>query len=311
MGEYGRELWRGGVESWECDANGHLNVRFYLAKKMQALAGLAAELGMPGVFSRHAEATLVVRDHHIRFLREAHPTDSLTITGGVLDIGETDARLLMVMHHASGEIAAVFQAQVEHVTARELRPFEWPARVKARARDRMVTVPAALAPRSLDVEPAITQASLPRAIELGLRRGALGVVGDEECDAFGRMRPETYLSRISEAIGHVIHDQPIAAHKRDGEGGKSRIGSAVLEYRLLYLDWPRAGDRIDQRSGLSGSDHRFRRLTHWVLDPETGRPWCSAQAVVTTFDLATRKMITFSPQVQAALGALATPGLTY
>lgn len=52
---------------------GHLNVGFYVAKSMEALAGLAAELGMPGAFAANAEATLVVREQHIRFIREARP----------------------------------------------------------------------------------------------------------------------------------------------------------------------------------------------------------------------------------------------
>jgi acyl-CoA thioester hydrolase len=55
------EVWRGGVAAWEADEMGHLNVGFYVAKAMEALAGLAAELGMPRAFAPAAEATLVVR----------------------------------------------------------------------------------------------------------------------------------------------------------------------------------------------------------------------------------------------------------
>ena len=46
LGE-GVEVWRGSVATWECDAMGHLNVGFYVAKSMEGLVGLAAELGMP------------------------------------------------------------------------------------------------------------------------------------------------------------------------------------------------------------------------------------------------------------------------
>ena len=34
----------GGVNTWECDEMGHLNVKFWVAKAMEALAGLAREL---------------------------------------------------------------------------------------------------------------------------------------------------------------------------------------------------------------------------------------------------------------------------
>src|SRR2546421_309752 len=67
------EVWRGSVAMWECDAMGHLNVGFYVAKSVEGLAALAAELGMPGAFAADARATLIVREQHIRFLREARP----------------------------------------------------------------------------------------------------------------------------------------------------------------------------------------------------------------------------------------------
>ena len=58
---------------WECDAMGHLNVGFYVARSMEGLCSLAAELGMPHAFAPDARATLIVREQHIRFLREAGP----------------------------------------------------------------------------------------------------------------------------------------------------------------------------------------------------------------------------------------------
>ncbi len=67
----GIEVWRGGVNPWQCDQMGHLNVRFYVAHAVEALAGLAAALGMTRAYSPHATSTLVVREHHIRFLKEA------------------------------------------------------------------------------------------------------------------------------------------------------------------------------------------------------------------------------------------------
>ena len=40
----GIEVWRGCVNTWECDEMGHLNVRFYVARAMEGLVGLAAAL---------------------------------------------------------------------------------------------------------------------------------------------------------------------------------------------------------------------------------------------------------------------------
>ena len=35
--DIGVEVWRGGVNTWECDEMGHLNVRFYVARAMEGL----------------------------------------------------------------------------------------------------------------------------------------------------------------------------------------------------------------------------------------------------------------------------------
>jgi len=299
------EVWRGGVATWECDSMGHLNVGFHVAKSMEALGGLAAELGMPRVFAASAEATLIVREQHIRFLREARPEAPLSISAGVIGMGESDARLLLLMRHHDGELAASFQTVVAHVTSSEARAFPWPDRIRARAEALGVEVPKQAAPRSIGLGPLKTQASLARANELGLKRTGLGMVAAADCDAFGRLRTEGFMQRLSEAIPNFF------AGRRPGnaEGEPPKIGGAAVEYRLVHHAWPRAGDRVELRSGSAGGDARVRRLVHWMLDPDTGRPWGSAEAVAVSFDLETRKLITLSDEELARVEADAVPGL--
>jgi acyl-CoA thioester hydrolase len=297
------EVWRGGVASWECDQMGHLNVGFYVAKSMEALAGLAAELGMPGAFAANAEATLVVREQHIRFIREARPGAPLTITGGVIELGETDARLMLLMRHHDGELAASFQTWAVHATARDGRPFPWPGRIRLRAEALKVEVPANAAPRSIGLSPIETQASLVRADDLGLPRTGLRVVDAQDCDAFGRMRTETFMHRLSDAVPHIF------SGRRPGADAERKVGGAALEYRLIHHSWPRAGQRLELRSGSAGGDARFRRLVHWLLDPDTGRPWGSAEVIAVSFDLETRKLIALSDEELARAEADAVKGL--
>ena len=304
MGD-GIEVWRGSVATWECDAMGHLNVGFYVAKAMEGMAGLAAELGMTGAFAPDARSTLIVREQHIRFLREARPHAPLTMTGGVVEIAECEARVLLLLRHRSGEIAASFQTVVAHATAREARAFPWPSRVLERARALAIAVPPEAAPRSLGLEPVQSQASLARAEALGLGRTALGVVRAADCDAFGRMRTEQMMARISDGIPHFFNGRRPGADKLG-----SRSGGAALEYRLIHLDWPRAGHRVELRSGASGGDARFRKLTHWLLDPDSGRAWGVAEAIAVSFDLETRKIVTLSVEALAEADAGVIPGLT-
>ena len=61
--------------------------------------------------------------------------------------------------------------------------------------------------------------------------------------------------------------------------------------------------------GKPGCDARPRRVVHWMLDPETGAPWASAEAVVISFDLDTRKVVDINPDAQAAFMAKCAPGL--
>nr|WP_293902133.1 thioesterase family protein [Phenylobacterium sp.] len=269
---------------------GHLNVGFYVARSMEGLAGLAGELGMASVFAPAAVTTLMVREQHIRFLREARVNAPLAMTGGVLSLDETEARLLFVMRHASGELAASFQTLVTHATARDGRAFPWSDRLRARAEALKTEIPDGAAPRSIGLEPIETQASLGRAEQLGLTRTGLGVVLADHCDAFGRMRVEGFMQRLSDAIPHLF-----AAHGRPGQGGgRTNVGGAALEYRLIHHAWPRAGDRVELRSGVAGGDARVQRLVHWMLDPVSGRPWGSAQAISVALDLEARKIITLS-----------------
>ena len=305
----GVEIWRGGVNTWDCDEMGHMNVRHYVGRAMEGLVGLAAELGMPHAFSPFANATLLVKEHHIRFLREAHAGAPLYMLGGVIEMGECDAKVLqLLVHPASGELAATFQTTVVHATPREGQVFPWPTIARERAEALRVEVPEKARARSLDLSPFASTASLARAEALGLTRIGLGGLLPSDCDVFGRMRAEQFIGRVSDGIGAFIHPfrDTIVAH---ADPKPARFGGAVLEYRIAYLAWPRVGDRVDIRSGLLGADARTMRMVHWMLDPATGEPWGTSQAVAVTFDLDARKVVPVTDAAQAALAARAVADL--
>ena len=302
------EVWGGGVNTWECDEMGHLNVRFWVAKSFEGIAGLAAQLGMPRAFTAGAESTLVVREQHIRFLREARAGAGLIMTGGVVEMGETDARLLLVIRHLSGEPAATFQVVVSHVTSTDLRAFPWPARIREAADALRVEIPAYAAARGLDLAPVQPMASHAKALELNLTRIGMGVIAPAECDVFGRMRGEMFIGRVSDGVNRLFGETRPGPEPVSGEP-LPNIGGAVLEYRVLHLDWPRAGDSIELRSGFAAVEARTRRVMHWMVDPVSGRAWASAEAVVISFDLDARKVVDIPPAAQASYRAQLTPGL--
>ncbi len=303
------EIWRGGVNTWDCDEMGHMNVRFYVARFMEGLAGLALRLGLPHGFSPAATATLIVQEHHLRFLREARAGAALIMTGGVVELVDAGAVLLQVLTHAgSGEPCATALTRVAHATALG-RPFPWPSRTAIAAEALSVEIPAFAAPRSIDGGPVETRASLQAADRLTLSCAARGVIAPTDCDAFGRMRPEMFIGRVSDGVSGLL--SPVRKAVASGApAGVKRMGAAVLEYRLIYLDWPLAGDHVELRSGLRGFDDKTQRMTHWLLDPVSGRPWGVSEAVAVNLDLDARKIVPISPEAREMLKPYVTEGLT-
>jgi acyl-CoA thioester hydrolase len=302
----GVEVWRGSVAAWECDQMGHMNVRFYVARAMEGLAELTAQLGLLGAFRAHAEATLIVRDHHVRFLREARAGDPLVMRAGVIAIEEDRLRLLQLLSHArTGELAATFQTLAVHSTAREQRPFPWPERVREAAARLAMEVPDRAQPRTLTLHPPSGAASLAEAERMGLVRLASGAFGAQDCDVFGRVEAHHVIGRIADGV-------PSLAGLLGGREGPrpANLGGAVLEYRLAYAAWPRAGDRYVVRSGLIGFDERSQHLAHWLLDPETGEPWATTEAVAVSLDLEARKIVPLDADARARLAQRVTPGLS-
>ncbi len=289
---------------------GHLNVRFYVARAIEGLVGIAAAMGLPHAFRAGSLATLQLRDQHIRFMREARPRASLHMTAGLLELTLSEARLLqLLVHSESGEIAAAIQTRLAHVTAAEGREFPWPRRVHELSRDLFVSVPPHAAPRSLDLKPSAGTASLAAAERMDLIALSSGAVGAADCDAFGRMRPELVIGRISDGIPTL--GARLGSRLGSNQEAPARMGGAVLEYRLAYMGWPVAGDRFVIRSGLVGLDDRTTRYVHWMLDPHSGRPWASTLAVAVGLDLDTRKIVPIDAEAQGRLRERITPGLAF
>ena len=306
LGELGVEVWRGSVNTWECDQMGHMNVRFYVARAMEGLAGVAAALGLPGAFRPHAQATLIVQDHHIRFVREARAGDPLVMRAGVVAMEESSARLLQLLFHAgSGELAATFQTVVVHATTREERAFPWPRIAREMAQGLLVDVPDRAQPRSLTLDPPAGAASLTQADRLGLIPLASGAFAVGDCDVFGRVNAEHLIGRVADGV-------PVLAGSLSGRTAPApaNLGGAVLEYRLAYAAWPGPGDRYAVRSGLISFDDRIQRLAHWVLDPDTGEPWATSEAVAVSLDLAARKIVPMTDDTKTRLAERVIPGLS-
>lgn len=305
-------LYRGSVNAWECDENRHMNVRFYAARAMESLAFVAAALDMPHAFGAQASSTLLPVDMHVRFLREAHEGAPLTMRGGVVSLDDAVMTVFEELLHADGRPAATFTMRLAHVEPKQLRPFAWPARVRARAEALRCAIPAHGAPRSIDTALAPTSPTLAHAEALGAEVVGRFMVTPDHCDPFGRMRMELFLGRVSDAIPNLLAGwrEDAAKDAAAADGVAKTAGGAVLEYRLAPRRWPRAGDLLEVRSGVVEVAEKTNRLVHWLFDPVTGQCWCTAEAVAVTFDLITRKTIAIPEARRRALEAKIVKGMT-
>ncbi|MCA0204794.1 MAG: thioesterase [Proteobacteria bacterium] len=301
------EVWRGSVAAWECDEMGHLNTRFYVLRAVEGLAMLLAQLGLPGTTRADAETSFAVEDMHIRFHREARQAASLSLSGGVLEAGEDWAEVLLVMEDvAKAEVKATFRIRLRHIRPASDAALPWPEGFPARAEARRVSMPEIAAPRSTPVGPVVSRASAAAA--RGMARLSMGVVGPDRVDAFGRMGAWNFIGAVSDGIRSLTGPfRDIIAQNADPV--PARVGGAVVEFRILHLDWPRLGDAYEVRGGLQGIEGQVQKLVFWMLDPVSGRVWGTMQSIAVNFDLDTRKVIRVSDRARAVLAPLSLPGL--
>lgn len=294
-------LWRGNANAWECDELGHLNVRFYLAKAQEAVAGFADQLGMHRAFAANATSTLLLKETQVRFLSEARPGAPLTIKGGVLGHDTDSVTLGLVLEHAGQRIpAASFEARLEHIAPQTGRPFAWPKRIQDALENAQIDRPAILETRSLSQTPADPGLTLEQAQALGLQEIGRGSINPDELDAFNRMRIEFAIGKISNSVNHFSDGFP-EQWKAFADNEPLTVSSAVLESRIVLRRLPTSGEGYVIRSGLKSATEKVRTLVHWAFDPVSGKPLWSMEAVACMLNLQTRKLEPATPDMLSTL----------
>ena len=297
----GVEVWRGGVNAWECDEMGHMNTRFYVARCMEGLSVLFAFAGLPGLFAPGTTATAQVEEMHIRFHREAQTATPLYMIAGFSAVGESNAEVVALLRRdIDGALAATFRI-VLSISTPAGDSIAWPAPFPDRAAALAMEVPPEARPRGVKAGPA---PSLDEPSALGAhRRIALGSVATSDCDAFGRMVPQKFMGAVADGIrGLTAPLREIVA--RHAETVPERFGGAVLEFRIVHLGRPRAGDSFEVRSAFTGADAKTLSLEHWMVNPVGGQVWGYMESVAIVFDLDRRKIVGLTEAATAALRPL-------
>ena len=140
---------------------------------------------------------------------------------------------------------------------------------------------------------------------MGLTEAHLGAIRAEDCDRAGLMRPDVVIARIWDGVPNLRFRGSEELGARE-EG----IGSAALEYRLVYLQPMRMGDLLIIHSGLRALGEKTTTWTHLLHDGVTGAPVAAAEAVGIGFDLKARKAVVIDGNRRLVLEALLIPGLS-
>lgn len=293
----------GSAQTWECDAMGHMNVQFYVARATDGLAAIGLALGLG---AGRSGTGLIAIDHHIRYQREVRPGACLTVWGGVLGIEADTVRTYQeIRNTATGTVQASFiaEAGLFDLATRERRPL--PASAREAAKHLTIPLPDHGAPRGLSRAAPQPTPTWDEADRLGLLLTQQGVVGAQECDARGFMVTRAYMGRIADGLPNLI-----AKTRGIDRSEDARLGSAALEYRLNYRAQPRAGDLLALRSGLKGVGSKTVNWVQWLFDRESGRAVATAESINANFDLVQRKAVTIGDEQRQALARHLTPGLT-
>jgi acyl-CoA thioester hydrolase len=300
------EIGMGSVQVGECDVMGHMNVRHYVSRALEALDWLGFELGLSPAYAREHGAGLVSADQHIRFVRELPAGTPFSLHGGVVQRRGQTLRLYQEIRNvAAGAVAATIVTDAVLVDTRTGAPRPLPSGIAEAAAPLTGAVPDYAAPRGLGFGPPREPLSLERAVELGLRLTHKGSVQIAECNEHGLMRADGVIARIWDGVPNS------PARGVRGEGQPSgKVGSAALEYRLIYHRPIRAGDLLTVHSGLKAVGSKTTTWAHWLFDGESGAAVAAAEAVGVSFDLTTRKAIGMEEEVRRALEDLVVPGIS-
>lgn len=130
------ETYRGAVFPWECDANGHMNVRFYVAKFDEGTWQFMAQIGASRDELKRRNCGPMAVSQNIAYKRELMPGDTIAVHSSVVALGTSSCRFRHVMTDtADGAVVAEMEIVGVFVDLGTRKPMPvWPElRAKAEA----------------------------------------------------------------------------------------------------------------------------------------------------------------------------------
>src|SRR5512143_801323 len=122
---------RGTVYPWQCDHMGHMNTIWYAGEFDEASWQLLSAVGLTSTRLRDVRCGMAAVEQHIRYLRELHAGDPITIRSTVLEVKDKSIRLRHEMtNDERQELAATSIIVGVHFDATIRRARSLPADVR-------------------------------------------------------------------------------------------------------------------------------------------------------------------------------------
>jgi acyl-CoA thioester hydrolase len=260
------ETHRSIVNTWECDAFGHLTIAYYFDKLADAAAGLSVAVGEP--FGRtHRMVT--------RYRHELRAGDSFFIRSGAT----VDGRLVHeVIDVATGEVAtAVEQSLMGPVAGSRPVPFH--------------VTPS---------EPSSPTPPLPGDLAQFVETGRDGIrPGD--VDASGELSWAGYVHRFAGACLQLLSTIGMTT----GYMREAKRGFSTFETQLeCGTEAPRLGERVRIRSGIARIGSSSIQLVHVMTDEAGHRRFATFHQAGVHFDLEARRSASFPAVLRDKAAAL-------
>ena len=285
------ESYRGAVDPWECDTNGHMNVEFYIARFADALRHLATVIGMTPARARQSGVALVGRAYRVRYRRELYAGDILALRSAITRVteGGLDSRHELV-DAASGELSALAETSEHCIELRSGAAAPWPAGVGAAAQALISENPPETVPPLGPPQRSGTGGGAP--FESGH-----GAVNAWECDALGHLSPRFYAARASDAAAHMLFQLGLDRARL----AERRWGSTALEHHLALARPLMAGDVVVITTGFREVRNKTFRFRHRFTDLESGEVTATIEVLSCLLDLERRKALVIPPEMRARI----------
>ncbi len=291
---------RNSVQAWHIDGMGHMNVQFYMHYAMQALSGFWAHIGVGKAWQNEHKIYPVIRQSHIRFLREQHVGAPFYIRTGIAEIGEAELRLYCEMRNTQSNIVcAAFSfwvgARNEDYATRLAVPDIWCEKGK----EYLCTIPPHGDLLGMTLTPPRPAPYMHEADALDLFETYMGEVSPQNCDINGYLTVPAFMGIVSDSIPNLL-----SYTRNEDRSVNPDIGGAALEYRFVYHDFPQSGDILQLRSGICDIQNKTYSWGHWLFNIETGKAVATSMSVAIALDLRARKAIIIPDDLRANLTPL-------